>query len=147
MTKLTKSIEIQASPEKVFAFMLSDKMNDVWGQWMEGKWTSEGPVKVGSISHWTAKPDFKIKGEWDEVVTEFEENRMMTMRTVEGSKMKMGVTGLLEPIANGTKVTYTEEYEVPYSVLGKLMDKLSLRKETEKFMESFLEKLKKNIET
>ena len=109
MTKLTKSIEIQASPEKVFAFMLSDKMNDVWGQWMEGKWTSEGPVKVGSISHWTAKPDFKIKGEWDEVVTEFEENKMMTMRTVEGSKMKMGVTGLLEPIANGTKVTYTEE--------------------------------------
>jgi uncharacterized membrane protein len=147
MTKLTKSIEIKASPEKIFAFMLGDKMNDVWGQWMEGKWTSEGPVKVGSISHWTAKPDFKIKGEWDEEVTEFEENKMMTMRTVEGSKMKMGVTGLLEPTTNGTKVTYIEEYQVPYSVLGMLLDRLSLRKGTEKFMESFLQKLKVAIET
>ena len=147
MTKLTKSIEIQASPEKIFAFMLSDKMNNVWGKWMEGKWTTEGPVGVASISHWVAKPGYKIKGEWDEVVTEFQENKMMTMKTVEGSKMKMEVTGFLEPTPNGTKVTYTEEYQVPYSVLGMVMDKLSLRKETEKFMESFLQELKKNIET
>jgi hypothetical protein len=146
MTKIVKSIEIGASPEKVFAFMISDKMNDVWGKWMEGKWTSKGPVGVGSIGHFVAKPDFKIKGEWDEVVTEFEENKKMAMRTVEGSKMKMGVTGLVEPSANGTKVTYIEEYDVPYSVLGKLIDNLSIRKGTERFMDEMMEKLKKAIE-
>ena len=147
MTKITKSIEIGASPEKVFAFMISDNMNDVWGKWMEGKWTSKGPVGVGSIGHFVAKPDFKIKGEWDEEVTEFEENKKMAMRTVEGSKMKMGVTGLLEPTATGTKVTYIEEYEVPYSVLGKLIDKLSIRKNTENFMDAMMANLKKAIET
>jgi hypothetical protein len=146
MTKITKSIEIGVSPEKVFAFMISDKMNDVWGKWMEGKWTSTGPVGVGSIGHFVAKPDFKIKGEWDEEVTEFEENKRMAMRTVEGSKMKMGVTGIVEPISNGTKVTYLEEYEVPYSVFGKLIDQLVIRKGTEKFMIEMMGNLKKALE-
>jgi coenzyme Q-binding protein COQ10 len=147
MTKIVKSIEIGASPEKVFAFMISDKMNEVWGKWMDGKWTSKGPVGLGSIGHFVAKPDFKIKGEWDEVVTEFEENKKMAMRTVEGSKIKMGVTGLVEPSGNGTKVTYIEDYDVPYSVLGKLIDKLSIQKGTEKFMDEMMENLKKAIET
>jgi uncharacterized membrane protein len=146
MTKITKSIEIGASPEKVFAFMISDRMNDVWGKWMDGKWTSKGSVGVGSIGHFVAKPGFKIKGEWDEEVTEFEENKRMAMKTVEGSKMKMGVTGLVEPIANGTKVTYMEEYEVPYSIVGKLVDKLVVRKDTEKFMGEMMENLKKALE-
>lgn len=147
MTKLTKSIEIEASPEKVFAFMISDRMNEVWGRWMEGTWTSKEPVRVGSIGHFVAKPDFKIKGEWDEVVTEFEENKKLTMKTVEGSKLNMSVTGLFEPTTTGTKVTYVEEYGVPYSVFGKLIDKLVLRKDTEKFMDSMLENMKKALET
>jgi uncharacterized protein YndB with AHSA1/START domain len=146
MTKLTRSIEIEASPEKVFAFTISDKMNDVWGKWMEGKWTSKGPVRVGSIGHFVAKPDFKIKGEWDEEVTEFEENKKIAMRTVEGSKLKMSLTGSLEPTAKGTKVTYVEDYEVPYSVFGKLIDTLVLRKDTEKFMEEMMANLKKTLE-
>jgi uncharacterized membrane protein len=145
--KITKTIEIEAFPEKVFAFMISDKMNDVWGKWMKGNWTSTGPVGVGSKGHFVAQPDFKIKGEWDEEVTEFEENKKMAMKTVEGSKMKMGVTGLLEPIAKGTKVTYVEEYEVPYSVFGKLLDTLILRKDTEKFMDEMMENLKKALES
>ena len=147
MTKVTKSIEINSPPEKIFAFMISDKMNDIWGRWMEGKWTSNGPVGIGSVGHFVAKPDFKIKGEWDEEVTEFEENKKFVMKTVEGSKMKLGVTGLLEPTAKGTKVTYIDEYQVPYSVFGKLMDKLVLRKDTEKFMEEVMNNLKKALET
>ena len=147
MTKLTKSIEIEASSEKVFAFVISEKMNtDVWGKWLEGKWTSKGPVGVGSTSHWIAKPDFKMKGEWDEEVTEFVTNKKMAMRTVEGSKLKMTATMTFEPTTKGTKVTFNEEYEVPYSVLGKLIDKLKFSKDTEKFMEELLEKLKKAIE-
>jgi len=147
VTKVTKSIEINSPPEKIFAFMISDKMNDIWGRWMEGKWTSNGPVGIGSVGHFVAKPDFKIKGEWDEEVTEFEENKKFVMKTVEGSKMKLGVTGLLEPTAKGTKVTYIDEYQVPYSVFGKLMDKLVLRKDTEKFMEEVMNNLKKALET
>jgi uncharacterized membrane protein len=146
MTKITKTIEIQATPDQVYAFMLSDKMNEVWGQWIKGTWTTQGPIRVGSIAHWVAQPDFKIKGEWDEEVLELEPNKKMVLRTVPGSKMNLTTTGLFEPSAKGTNVTYIEEYQVPYSIIGKLYDKLSFRKDTEKFLEAMMANLKKAIE-
>ena len=48
MGKLTTSIEIEVSPEKVLPFVISEKMNDVWKEWFETSWTSKGPVGVGS---------------------------------------------------------------------------------------------------
>ena len=42
MAKLTKSIEIEASPEKVFAFVNDPKkMNDAMKGWAEGEYTSK----------------------------------------------------------------------------------------------------------
>jgi uncharacterized protein YndB with AHSA1/START domain len=146
VAKITKTVNIKVPPEKVFAFMLSDKMNDVWGRWMEGKWISEGPIGVGSVSHWTPKEEFKIKGEWDEEIVEFEKNRKIVMQTTKDSKLNMKVTGLFEPTTEGTKLTYTDEYEVPYSVLGKLVDKVKYSKDTAKFMEGMLENLKQTLE-
>ena len=146
MARITKTVNIKAPPEKVFAFMLSDKMNEVWGRWLEGKWISEGPIGVGSVSHWTPKEEFKIKGEWDEEIVEFEKNKKIVMRTVKDSKLNMTITGLFEPTTEGTKLTYIDEYEVPYSLLGKLVDKMKYSKETEKFMEGMLENLKQTLE-
>jgi uncharacterized protein YndB with AHSA1/START domain len=146
VTRITKTVNIRASPEKVFAFMLSDKMNEVWGRWLEAKWISEGPIGVGSVSHWTPKQEFKIKGEWDEEIVEFEKNRKIVMRTAKDSKLNMTVTGLFEPTTEGTKLTYIDEYEVPYSLLGKLVDKVKYSKDTEKFMEGMLENLKQTLE-
>jgi uncharacterized protein YndB with AHSA1/START domain len=146
VTRITKTVNIKASPEKVFAFMLSDKMNEVWGRWLEAKWISEGPIGVGSVSHWTPKEEFKIKGEWDEEIVEFEKNRKIVMRTAKDSKLNMTVTGLFEPTTEGTKLTYIDEYEVPYSLLGKLVDKVKYSKNTEKFMEGMLENLKQTLE-
>jgi uncharacterized protein YndB with AHSA1/START domain len=146
VAKITKTVNIKVPPEKVFAFMLSDKMNDVWGRWMEGKWISEGPIGVGSVSHWTPKEEFKIKGEWDEEIVEFEKNRKIVMQTTKDSKLNMKVTGLFEPTTEGTKLTYIDEYEVPYSVLGKLVDKVKYSKDTAKFMEGMLENLKQTLE-
>jgi len=147
MTKITKTVEIAASPEKLFAFMVSQKMNDLWGEHLEGKWITPGPVRLGSVSHWVAKPGFKMKGEWDQEVTEFELNRKMAWHTAAGSKLNMGVRGELEATANGSKVQYTEEYELPYWILGKLVDKLRYRKAVEKFMDDTLAALKKAVET
>jgi uncharacterized membrane protein len=127
--------------------MISDRMNELWGDYLESKWTTPGPIKVGSVSHWVAKPGFKLKGEWDEEVVEFELNRKMALHTVAGSKLNMGVRGDIEATANGSKVQYTEDYEVPYSILGMLVDKLSYRKAVEKFMDDVLARLKKAVET
>jgi uncharacterized protein YndB with AHSA1/START domain len=145
MAKIIKSIEIEAPPEKVFAFVISDKMNDVWGEWYSGKWTSEEPVRVGSIGHFVGNPNF-LKGEWDMEVTEFVKNKNMTMHTIGKSPMKSTVSMNLEPTTKGTKATYVDDYEVPYSILGKLIDKVKVSKDMEKAHLKLMENLKKTLE-
>ena len=69
---------------------------------------------------------------WTMEVTEFVKNKKYVKRTVGASKTKMAFSCTFEPTAKGTKVTYDMEYEVPYSILGKLVDKLKVQKDMEK---------------
>jgi uncharacterized protein YndB with AHSA1/START domain len=147
VTKQTVSREIQASPEKIFAFAISERMNEVWGEWMEGKWDSKGPIGVGSIGHFDTKGTLasfgKLKGE----VTEFEKNKKMTMHSTDAKgRMDATDTFTLEPTTNGTKTTYITEYKVPYSVFGKLIDKVKISKDMEAMHVKMLENLKKAVE-
>lgn len=147
MTKLTISREIQASPEKIFEFVISERMNEVWGEWMIGKWDSEGPVGVGSVGHFDTRGMLANFGKMTGTVTEFEPNQKMTMHS-QDAKGKMGSydTVLLEPTTNGTKTTYVTEYNVPYSIFGKLIDKVKIRKDMEAMHVKMLENLKRIIE-
>jgi len=48
----------------------------------------------------------------------------------------------LSPTKAGTKVTMGMEYEMPYSILGKLIDKLRVHKAMEKDLEKGLNGIK-----
>ena len=146
MTKVTKSIEIEASPEKVFAFVTDvEKLNEIAKGDVEFKQTSEGPWRVGttlhSISRQSGSP---IESDFE--VTEFEKNKKATMRTVKGSKVKLQQTCCVEPTAKGTKLTYIADYTMPYSILGKLVDKLKVQKDIEKSIDRQLMDGKKALE-
>jgi uncharacterized membrane protein len=144
--KLTKSIEIEASPEKVFTFINdTKKMNEINKGNLEMEPTSKGPVGVGSTSHWVATAGGNQQ-EWDMEITEFVKDKKMAMRTIGASKFKVTGSFALEPTAKGTKFTYSMDYELPYSVLGKLVDKLKVGKEMEKNMGAMMEKAKKALE-
>ena len=146
MGKLTKSIEIGASPEKVFAFINdTKKMNEINKGNLEMEPTSKGPIGVGSTSHWVATAGGNQQ-EWDMEVTEFVKNKKMVTKTIGASKFKTTLLVTLEPTAKGTKLTYSMDYELPYSVLGKLVDKLKVGKDMEKNMGAMLEKAKKALE-
>jgi carbon monoxide dehydrogenase subunit G len=80
-------------------------------------------------------------------ITEFEKNKKMTMRTIGASKFKMQQIVTLEPTAKGTKLTYIADYEVPYSILGKIIDWLKVQKDTEKSIEKQARDMKKALET
>jgi uncharacterized protein YndB with AHSA1/START domain len=147
LTKLTISKEIQASPEKIFAFVISERMNEVWGEWMEGHWNSKGSIGVGSKGVFDTKGMLKNFGKLSGEVTEFEENKKMTMHTIDAKgKMDATDTIFLEPTTNGTKTTYVTEYKVPYSVFGKLIDKVKISKDMENMHVKMLENLKKAVE-
>jgi len=145
VAKLTNSIEIEASPEKVCAFITDmKKMNDVMKGWAEGENTSK-TVGVGATTHYVGVAG-GTQAEWDMEVTEFVKDKKMVMHTIGASKFKMTGSWDLEPAAKGTKLTYGMEYEVPYSFVGKIVDKLKVSKDMEKSAVKMLENMKKALE-
>ena len=147
MTKLTKSIEIEASPEKVFALILDvEKMNEITKGFAEFEITSKGPFGVGTTMHYVGKAGGS-QAEWDLEVIEFEKNKKISAHTVGTSKFKMETSYILEPTAKGTKLTASDDYKLPYSILGKIVDKLRVSKDIEKSSEKQLRDMKKALET
>ena len=146
MGKVTKSIEIEASPEEVFAFIIDQKkMNEAGKGFAEMEYTSKGPVGVGTTYHLIAKIGGQER-ESDMEITEFVKNKKMSSHTIGASKAKMTGSWNLEPTAKGTKVTQSMDYEVPYSVLGKVIDKLKVSKDLDKVMGKLMENVKKALE-
>ena len=147
MGKLTKSIEIEASPEKVFAFIIDHKnMNEIYPKGgPQGEPTSKGPVGVGSTSHWVGTAG-GTQQEFDMEITEFVKNKKIASRVIGASKLKGSFSYTLEPTAKGTKLTFSMDYKLPYSVLGKLVDKLKVSKDIEKNIGAMMEKAKKTLE-
>ena len=148
MTRIERSIVIEAPVEKVFAFV-SDLDNFIKAQPPEMKMEvlsrDEGPQRVG----FTVKTRVKIGDQvWEVEVetTEFVENERVSMRQTGGAMKKMLMTDTFEPADGGTKWTAIVEYELPYSLLGKLIDKLKFRKEIEKSSDYYVNKTKELIE-
>jgi len=142
MGNLTKSIEIEASPEDVFNFINdTEKMNKAHEGFTEVEYTSNGPVGVGTTGHFVNK-----NGVFDAEISEFVENRKITWHTIEASKFKVKMTFALEPMNKGTKMTQFTDYELPYSVLGKLLDKLKVSKEIDKEATKWMGNAKKALE-
>lgn len=147
MTKVTQSIEIPASPEKVFALLLDlEKMNEALKGGLKGQYTSKGPVGVGSTSHMVGKVG-NIEAETDMEIYEFVKDKKVSMRTIGASKISGDVQWTCAPTAKGTQLTYTIDYEMPYSILGKIIDKLKVSKDIEKNMERDLSNIKTALES
>ena len=85
------------------------------------------------------------KAEYDVEITELVENERMAFRTT-GGNITLVVSSTLSPTKDRTKVTFTEDYELQYSIIGKIIDKLRVRKAIEKDVEGALKKLKEMAE-
>ena len=146
MAKIEKSIEIEASPEKVFTFANDmKKFNDASKGFAESEYTSKGPVGVGTTMHVVSTAG-GTTAEWDMEVTEFVKNEKVVLRTIGAGKFKGSFSYTYEPTAKGTKLTFCMDYELPYSVLGKLIDKLKVSKAIEKGISKSQENIKKALE-
>jgi uncharacterized membrane protein len=143
--KLFRSIEIATSPENVFNFIIDvDKMNEAHEGSVKANYTTEGPVGVGTKGHFVANVDGS-HFEWDAEITEFEQNKRIYWTAL--SPDKMAIIFDVEPLPNGTKLTHSSEYELPYSVFGKLIDRFKVSKDLTKELTIFLDNVKKALET
>ena len=157
MVRIEKSIEIKASPEKVWEMLALDRQLE----WMdEAEWesveyisevhTPEDKYKVGASAHITEK-----HGEYDFEITESLENEKITARSkamrgepysTHGS-VTLTSTYILEPVEEGTKLTCVGDIDrIPWGILGKILYKLNLQRKFRKQVEKSLEKLKSILE-
>jgi hypothetical protein len=141
--KVTVSIEIEASPEKVFAFVTSDKVNELSPEFFEGKWTSEKPIRHGSTAHFAGVHRYNKGEEWNAEVTEFTKGKSLTMFLRGANKHSNDQTNsyTLEPTNKGTKVSLTMEYKA-----GKLLDALMVKRMVKREDYKALENMKKALE-
>jgi ribosome-associated toxin RatA of RatAB toxin-antitoxin module len=148
LAKIEKSIVIEAPVEKVFAFV-TDFDNFLKASSPEIKMEilsrDESPQKVGDIIKVKVKIGDQMF-EADMETTEFVKNKKHVVRQKGGAFKKMVLTDTFEPTDGGTKWTTIMEYELPYSLLGKLIDKLKVRKEIEKGSDHYVNKTKELIE-
>ena len=148
MTRIEKSIVIEAPVEKVFDFV-TDVDNFVKTQPPETETTvlsrDKGPDRVGRKAKVRAKAGGQVL-EMEMETTELVKNKRHVVRQKSGALKKMEATDLFEPTEKGTKWTVILEYELPYSLLGKVVDKLKVRKDMEKSVDYSMKKTKELIE-
>jgi uncharacterized membrane protein len=147
MGKVTGSIEIEASPEKVFDFVISDKGNDIMKELVEGKWTSEKPIGLGSTAYYVGVHKYNKGEEWNAEITEFTKNKSMTMFLKGANEHTHNQTNYyaFEPTTKGTKFTMSMEYEMP-SIPLKLLDVLVTKRMVRGWVAKMAEKVKKAVE-
>lgn len=146
MGQLIKNIEIEASPEEVFNFLSDiEKMNRAHEGFTLAKLTSQGPVGVGSTAHFVGKHGGS-ETEWDMSITEFVENQKIIWKTPEDSKAKLANSYLIKPSGDDVMLTHIVDYDLPYSIFGKIADKLRISKDIDKEVTLELEHIKKTLE-
>ncbi len=146
--KIERSIVIDAPVEEVFGFV-NDFDNFIRTSSpdteMEILSRDEGPQRVG----FTLKARTKVGGQvWEVEVetTEFVENKRYAARQKGGPLKKFNMLDTFEPSNGGTRWTSILEYELPYSLLGRLIDRLKVRKAIEKGADYHIQKTKELIE-
>jgi len=106
--------------------------------------TSKDKDGLGATAHATGETE-GVKAEWDAETTEWKENEKIAWRSTAGN-LTMSSSTTLSPIKDGTKATFVMDYNLPYSILGKIIDRLWVRREIDKSVERSMKKLKENGE-
>ena len=140
LTRIEKSIEINVPPEKIWPLITWENVPKIFESVKKIEWTSKEHNKVGATLHITTEVA-GVKGESEVEITELKENEKSAWRTT-GGPVTIIFSGTFTPTENGTKVTFTQDYELPYSILGRIIDKLRVHKASEKDSENALKKLK-----
>jgi len=145
LVRIEKSIEIKASSEKVWEMLAFDKAQEWMEEWKSVEYTSEvrsseDKYKVGASAHITEK---HASIEFDFEITESLKNEKIMWRS---NKFSMIRSYTLKPTEMGTIVTTVFEYTSPYSILGKIVDKVGGVRIAKKEIEKSLEQLKNVVE-
>jgi uncharacterized membrane protein len=156
MPRVENAIDIQAPPERVFAMIANypERMPDWWNTFELQQRVTPPPTQVGSVSRYVYNMmGVKIKGEHQ--VIEMTENAYLLVKTISGIDSIFEF--VFEPLGDaaaetgesvtGTRLTIRVNYSLPGSVLGQLLNRLTLEQKNERDLQQALINLKALIET
>jgi uncharacterized membrane protein len=147
LTRVEKSIEIKAPPEKVWEMLAFDRLPEWMDDLKSVKYTSEvrtpdDKYRVGASVHW-----IKVKNEeFDSEITESLENEKITFRIPSLQGATVITSFILKPTEVGTEMTYAVDYEMPWGIFGKFLDKLFVKRALKKDITGEAENLKSILE-
>jgi len=146
MTRLEHTIEIRASAEKVYDYSTNPEFfaSGFPGN-VEVKKSYEGEPKVGDIfdiSGQVGGRNMKLTIKFSDLVP----GERVVLEGVKGDFKSFRDTAIHEKTETGTRVIETWEYEPPYSILGKILDAIKIRKDMENYLVEGHNKMKETLE-
>lgn len=146
MMRVERSIEIGASPEKVWPYLSEpEKILQWYAPLQQFEYTSEQKGGVGAPFRFVEKTAAGT-AKLDCVVTEWVENELLAFRMISGNMMK-AYAERWDVVATGSgcRFTFTEEGELGLGVLGRLFQPLAERG-SGSVVEGMLARLKSLVE-
>ncbi len=145
MPHVEQSIDMLVPPEVVFAIIAHqpERMPEWWAAFDKQERVTPPPTATGSISRYVYNMlGMRIKGEHQ--VMQYDENRRLVVKTLSGidSMFEFGFA----PTDTGTTVTLRVAYSLPGSVLGQVLNRLTIEQKNERDLITALETLKALVE-
>ncbi len=144
MPRILKSIDIDASPDKVFSYVTNAPTQPDWIKFMKQvDITSGGDLGKGTTDRCVIKLGPRAQT-MAALWTEYEPPRLFARRATSGMEMEGRMT--FEPRDDGTHVEWTIGYKPPLGALGVMADALFMNRVFQNEVEESLESLKAQLE-
>ena len=140
--RVERSIEIAAPPEKIWPFLVEPEKILKWFTLLRKfEYTGEQKSGVGTTFYYEEKSGPQLM-KLHYVVTEWVENEKLAFVMTSGPAKRDDQIWSIEATPSGSRFTLTEDYEMSWGVIGKLMEKLFVGRIIGKHLEEILANLK-----
>ncbi len=146
MTRVERSIEINAPPEKVFDLLTDLNRLEEWAT-IAGDAEQLPPAPLAEGATW--KHNVKVAGvqlEGDWRVVAIDRPRLVEYEATRSGGGSLKMRQSVSPTDGGSRVELEVDYELPWGVLGQAVDKLVVERGNEREADQSLQNLKDILE-
>lgn len=145
MTRIERSIEIDAPPERVFETLAHWEGLTKWSTITDSHRGPETCTRVGDEFEQTIRvAGIGLETQWK--VTRYEPPNTIAYRATGPGDSQMVMTQTVTPAAGGSRLELDIDYDLPGGVLGDVVDRLYVERRNEREAEHTLQNLKDYLE-
>ncbi len=140
--RVQRSIEIAAPPEKIWPFLVEpDKILKWFYLLQEFEYTSEQRSSVGTTFYYEEKSAGRLM-KLHYRITEWVENKRLAFIMTSGPLKKNDQIWSIEATPSGSRFALIEDIEMPWGIIGKIMEALFVGSIVGKHLDEMLGNLK-----